>query len=164
MPREDRPVQVASLGYKLTGSPNDRGLPFEMGAVGEAVELLAVHYHVADITAANAGYIYFALSSKASTASLLSHAFFFQTHDFYGVHCWQWALSPNGINWISNVQIQSAVVPLYGIIRPRRQMWHIRILAVSIPYIRMEVYYRPVELPREELDLLNRKYGLYRRT
>ncbi len=64
-----------------------------------------------------------------------------------------WALIEDGLH-----------VPLYGLLRPFRQvliMYNSTNLTVKLA---AEIFYAPVDLPLEDLNTLNRQKGSYRRT
>lgn len=154
MPAEGKP-QVMTFSRNVT-SPNFGSAPIEMGAKGFAVELFAAHYFVEN--AVGAFNSHFALSSNPEHELTPPPT----TNDF---------LSDPAIYGHSGSEIASTfltsmtrIIPLYGIIRPRRQIlvwvWD---TATATNFIRAEIYYRLIELGKTELDTLNLKYGKYRR-
>lgn len=58
----------------------------------------------------------------------------------------------------------TAVIPLYGIIRPRKQIWVIYIIGFVGSYrFNIEVYYSEIDATLKQEAQVNYKYGKYRR-
>ena len=153
MPQEGN-IQVVTFSKELT-SPDFRSAAIEVGARGEAVELLGVHYFLETIL--TAGTFNVGLSSNPEhvlNPPATTDLFLFDPA-IYGKSGWQ-KLNVN--------ESETRVIPLYGLIRPRRQIivwaWE---SASIVAILTIEVYYRPVQLSKTDLDTLNLKYGKYRR-
>ncbi|KKL81201.1 hypothetical protein LCGC14_1997140 [marine sediment metagenome] len=164
MPAEGE-IQVANVHVGGLTSTGGAAFPFEAGARGEAVRLLAVHYSYQPFPA-NGSYLIFAgLSSnpETSTAPPASFLAFLADKAIYGAS----AYSINevvGAAGVWQVRTSTQVIPLYGIIRPRRQLVVVHMTIGGIFEIKAEIYYQPVALGKTDLDALNLKYGKYRRT
>lgn len=160
-------VQVATVEERYF-SPVYAGLPISFGAVGQAVKLHAVHYSFDFFVASASLYVTCALSTNPQHELNPpgDQDLFYQDEALYGFASLLYGQSRDGINWGLSASIPATIViPLYGIIRPRRQVLVFYFLH-SGQYIRIrtEVYYEPITLDRVSLDALDRKYGKYRRT
>jgi len=164
MPPEDRPVQVATIAHR-TGVPDTyEGAPIEMGAIGEVVELLAVHYSLDVIGYPTNWRLGLGLSSNPE--HLLnppgSYEEFLVHNSIYGKMVLVWNWQGTGVVWR---EFFTQIIPLYGIIRPRRQVFTIAYEGVtSLLWCVAEIYYRPVDVDKVTKDLVNRKFGKYRRS
>jgi len=164
MPQDGR-IQTATFSYE--GATGYNSMPIEFGSRGEACELLGVHYHCLGLRTDQDSSFITALSSNPDfevtppvaigeiMAGKSTYGLLCIVQDFYQATADGLAMGEAVLTWI---------IPLYGLIRPRRQMWVWSISAnITMPLV-CEIYYRPVTLQDDEMDLLNRKYGLYRRT
>ena len=164
MPQEGR-VQVADVSRRFAFSGEVGARIMEIGARGEAVRLLAIHTSVLIMEAVNNTRVGTALSSNPEhlatpppTIDLI-----LQSKAIYGFSLFnhQRALVTSGGNDQSWVTL---VIPLYGLVRPRRQVLLFgQTAGTAGNIVRVEVYYQPLELAKVELDALNLKYGKYRR-
>jgi len=136
--------------------------PVEMGARGEAVELWGLHLITGEMAVVVSQSLMVALSSNprheltppgGEDAFVLDPA-------LYGMALVRKSTHTN----VGEISIPQAFVPLYGIVRPRRQIlvWSFIRPAANVVF-RVEIYYRPVSLNKPDLDALNLKYGKYRR-
>lgn len=61
-------------------------------------------------------------------------------------------------------ELESFVLPLYGLVRPKRQIWIVaNNIGLTQPF-RLEVYWSQFKASLEDIATINRKYGKYRRT
>lgn len=157
----DGNVQVAVF-HDRPSSPDNGALIAEMGGgEGNLVRLLGAHWSIEGLVAGQT-LVGFALSSNPEHLPAGAGAFDFWLADK--------ALYARAV-WISNFvtsgydSIGSIYVPLYGIIRPRRQIivWTI-INGEAATGFNLEVYYQPTTAPFTEREEVNRKYGKYRRS
>lgn len=153
-------------------SPEYGSRVIEFGARGNAVRLLAVHYSSDFFQANSSAYLSCALSEDPRhevTPPSTQELFHENAKALYGKYNWIHAQvidAGAGEAYGVTGMLQTAVIPLYGIIRPRRQIFVYYWLHSTGPQTRLiaEVYYEPVSLDRTTLDTLDRKYGKYRRT
>ena len=163
MPQEGN-VQVSTF-FATVATGQVVSQVVEMGAKGQAVELLGIHTSFFQMRANSIARISTALSTNPEhlLAPPTSVVEMLRAKSLYGLSITghETALVVEGGN---DQSWTSIIIPLYGIIRPRRQ---ILILGqsggVAGNEFKVEVYYRPSELSKVELDALNLKYGKYRR-
>ena len=162
MPAEGN-VQIVSY-YTTLAASDFRSTVLEMGARGEAVELIGINFSIESFPAAEQQFMAVGLSSNpthgdsppSSLPAIMEnkaiYALFMARHtEFVGAAgVWQ-------------TSIETKVIPLFGLIRPRRQILVWGFGGDSVSAFRAEVFYRPVSLGKTELDTLNLKYGKYRR-
>ncbi|MBA7582725.1 hypothetical protein ES708_24662 [subsurface metagenome] len=177
MPQEDsNPVEVANfsikVGQELVDEVTRFAVPIDFGGHGDVCELLAVHYSPYDLFASKyvEGMFFSGLSSNFElldnlTLASMSHWDFAADRSIYGRYMWrhrQQGATPATGNTMA--LIDTSIIPLYGLIRPRRQVWVI--VTIGFPGINaaMELYYRPIRLADEDRDTVNRRYGKYRRS
>ncbi|KKL76935.1 hypothetical protein LCGC14_2039890 [marine sediment metagenome] len=156
-------VQVASLHISSNVSTG-QGFAFQIGARGEAVELLGVHYFY---TGGPMNVDHSLLLGISSNPGHLTNppstlVGFLADKAIYGenIRDYRQLITVEG-GRVS--QIQTVIIPLYGLVRPRRQILVSLATTPSVQEVRAEVYYRPVTLSKIELDSLDLKYGKYRR-
>ena len=164
MPHEGN-VQIALVTRTLTGGV-PFGAAFEVGSRGEAVKIIAIHYSVGRFfgagTLTNRLKVALSTNPEHALSPPATEGEFMNDKALYG------AISVGtekfiGAPGVEEVGWVTSVIPLHGIIRPRRQIivgFWISQLAANF---RAEVYYIPVQMNKTELDALNLKYGKYRR-
>lgn len=169
MPAEDRPTELAIITVHELTSPVAMTVPFDAGARGEVIELIAVHYTFSnpDLVPGRLAMGLFSNPSPAARANpLVGLTYLRESPDVYGFFQWDsWVtVTAPGTGTVENFTT-TEIIPLYNLIRPRRQLlaisWGQGVVTIGL---RVEIYYRPKSLPKHEIDLINRKYGLYRRT
>lgn len=162
MPAEDN-VQVVSRAI-VTEATDNNSLVIDVGARGQAVELLAIHYNFRQFNANETQYLLIALSSNPEHELVIpaTAALFLSDASSYGFLALN-HLETVGAAGVWQVLLPVIVVPLYGLVRPRRQILMWRFAGDSSLSLRADIYYRPVSLNKTELDSLNLKYGKYRR-
>lgn len=161
--QEEGNVQTVSF-YTLLAAADFRTTVLEMGARGEAIKLLGINFSIESFPAQESQFMAVGLSSNPShiatppaslpviMADKAIYALFISRHTE--------SVGAAGV-WQTN--IETKVIPLFGIIRPRRQVLVWGFGGDSVSAFRAEVFYRPVSLGKTELDTLNLKYGKYRR-
>ncbi len=166
MPREDNPVQVAVDAVDIT-SPIFDARAIEMGAEGDLVKLLSVRYFVESMPTNIDLQLINALSGNPTRIDVphVTDAEFLSDRALYGMATMTGIGTNIGAAGSYSLLIENQIIPLHGIVRPRRQLWcyHFQAAAIALT-IRIELYYKPVKVDRVTYDLINRKYGLYRRT
>ena len=160
MPEEGK-LQVVSFARDITA--NDfGGAPIEMGARGEAVELWGLHLIIGEMAVIISQSLMVALSSnpRHELTPPGSEDAFVIDPALYGMAMSRKTSHTN----VGEIYVPQNFVPLYGIVRPRRQIlvWSFIRPAANVVF-RVEIYYRPVSLNKADLDTLNLKYGKYRR-
>lgn len=139
-------------------------MPVEMGARGEAVELLGIHTSITQVFDISGFYLATALSSNPAwypTPPIVTTQGLLEDKSVYGVG----VILGQTITTVGAKAFTLPIIPLYGIVRPRRQIlvWSFQLSGGPVTF-RVEIYYRPVKLGKEDLDSLNLKYGKYRRS
>lgn len=160
MPEEGK-VQVVSV-TRLFGTNESNNAVIEMGARGQAVELLGVHYTLSNLSAATSIGIEIGLSSNPENEGFPFIGSVTPNFDPSVYGYWDYSiLTLTGVGHV--VREPQGIIPLYGLVRPRRQVL-IFVFNGGTAELRTEVYYRSVSLVKEDLDSLNLKFGKYRRT
>jgi len=161
----DGRIEVATL-YERPTSPVFGSIPLVMGAEGQAVAIEAVHYSIDFMDEAFNAYLAIALSSNPAH-ELIPPATIDDMHSNKALYGFSSMFRPFDLvsQGASSTLVNSRIIPLYGVIRPRRQILVYYWLHQSHQTrIRVEVFYQVVSLTINELDTLDRKYGKYRRT
>ena len=165
MPQEGK-IQT-KVAVALAAGNEARGVPIEMGARGEAVELWAIHHSIERLPSSSTSLVlYSGLSSNPELEGPIVPTLrpFIADKSIYGLSAQTWEVDIGIGGVVLNYQ-RTQIIPLYGIVRPRRQIWVF--LHTTVPdisgEIRIEVYYRPISLNKTDLDALNLKFGKYRR-
>ncbi|KKM65648.1 hypothetical protein LCGC14_1489110 [marine sediment metagenome] len=142
-----------------------KGFVVELGAKGEAVALLGLHVGIEEFLPSGEFVVFVALSSNpghlltppATSAARAGDKALYGATLLTGRE----VLDTSGGRTYT---IPSISTPLYGLIRPRRQVLIVFFVNPGVlPKIRVEIYYKPLSLGKIELDALNLKYGKYRR-
>jgi hypothetical protein len=157
-------VQVAVAGLRVpSGNTVDSAVVEMGGGEGNLVELLAVHWHVESVQGGAAVLLVAGLSSNPEHELSPPADFIESMQDpaVYGRASWTGQLHTSGFDSQNGV-----VIPLYGLIRPRRQiMVFININDTTLTQFTGEVYYEPFTEPnRVDRERVNREFGKYRRS
>lgn len=173
-------MHVAHIWMTNTGVSDVADIkPFEVGARGQAVQLWAVHYHVynslADVALTWLG---IALCENPDIADKypggpaafrtgFGSVLFQRTASLYGRATWHMRRGTTGLGDTGsyNRDVNSVIVPLYGIVRPRRQV----LLACGIGYtakidVGAEIYYTAVGGVPDLISAVDLARGKYRRS
>lgn len=166
MPHEDD-VKVASFDvHDEDGVAFERGLPIEVGGRGKVVQLWGAHYLLTNMDTALT-FMQFVTGLSENPEHVLnppaSAIAMSQSRAVYGRAHWNagWAGAAGTWNTLG------MWVPLYGIIRPRRQVWvMVGVQGESVQFNPvLELYYTPIDtLPRQVINAVNRSRGKYRRS
>lgn len=156
-------LEVSTFSVRDTSVFNV-GFPMELGGgEGNLVKLVAVHWHIESIQFTSAVLILAGISSNPEHELTPPFDFdsFMQNKAIYGRGSWTAAALTSGFDSQNGV-----VVPLYGLIRPRRQIMIVSVInSTAATRVTGEVYYEPfVETNRVERDRVNREFGKYRRS
>lgn len=159
------------LVYARTSQSTYTSIPVEFPiGIKQVVSLIAIHWaleQLKDSGAAGAGLFMAALSENPNHELTPPGgvAEFQSNPDLYGMVTWTSFMDQSGINRSSQGIIGTQIIPLYGILRPKRQIAvFANIWAVSITGIRGEIYYEEEEPSGVVVDAISRRYGKYRRT
>ena len=163
MPPEGN-TQVAVVSFRAA-TDTGASVVFEIGARGVAVELIAIHYQFSGGWLPDANrQLFIGLSSNPvhQQTPPVSIDQFLVDRAVYGIgyHHFLQVLTVEGAR---TILLETLVIPLYGLVRPRRQILVATGASGGAIQMRAEVYYRPTSLSRVDLDTLNLKYGKYRR-
>ena len=155
--------------YSRTTQTSYTAIPVEFAVgIGEAVSLIAIHWHLEQLSGVSAATLFMAALSENPEHELappLGIAEFQGNQSLYGMASFLNYLNLGGTDRGAGNCWGSQIIPLYGILRPKRQIavfanaW-----AAGLTGIRGEIYYEE-ELPsRQVVDAISRRYGKYRRT
>lgn len=162
-------VQVArySLLHDITFG-NWIGIPVELGGRGGVVQMWGIHHYIdgnhggASVHAIWAS----ALSSNPDHEGELALGLddYFGSPAMYGTHVYSESQLYTPSGGASTIRHLTAVIPLYGIIRPRRQIWvQYFVTFAGSNRSGIEIYYSEIDATRRQEAQVNYKYGKYRR-
>jgi len=164
-------IQVGVFYYRipLPAATAYRSIPIEMGGgEGNLVRLWAIHYNLELIKAIVPAtyFIGIALSSNPEHENNPIDDFAIWQSDkaLYGRHLW---IADNTGTGNFAFWRKEAIIPLYGLVRPRRQIMSILMFQYSAELlcgVGAEVYYQPTGAVADEREIVNRKYGKYKRS
>lgn len=146
---------------------NWRGIPIELGARGGLVQLWGIHHYLAQapVSTDYGGLWASALSSNPDHVGDIALGLdeFIGSPALYGTMTVASGVSTT-VTGAQSSRYWAMYTPLYGIVRPRRQVW-VLYLVIHEGFHRMgiEVYYSEIEAGRVDEDAVNRKFGKYRR-
>jgi len=162
-------IQVARFARLQDSFNNWWGQPVEVGGKGSVVSMVGIHHFSPANTpelAAGAQIWGSALSSNPDHAGDLALGLdeFYSSPALYGTAV-STARLITTVTGAAATQYRSIYTPLYGIIRPRRQIWVQYLVGLdgSLRY-GIEVYYEEVVGPQVAIDAVDRKFGKYRRS
>lgn len=161
-------VQVANFSVRTGTGITKTAISIEVGGRGEVAELWGVHYSHFDLFPVTyvEGFAFHGLSTnpellEAAPLAAMDHWDFAADHSIYGRYMWRHRAQ--GVGGTSAL-IDTSIIPLYGLVRPRRQVWVIVTISFDGIDAAMELYYRPIRLAQDDQDAIDRKYGKYRRS
>lgn len=153
--------------YARTAATSYTSLPVEFPlGIGEAVSLIAIHWHIESVADAGGSALLMAALSENPNheANPPGGVAEFQGDlSLYGMASfaeWAGGVAHGGRMAIYGVQ----VIPLYGILRPKRQIAVFANIWGAITGIRGEIYYEEARPGTDVVDAINRRYGKYRRS
>ncbi|MBA7686060.1 hypothetical protein ES703_94496 [subsurface metagenome] len=167
MPPEDDLVEVLVVKHETAGGAVSEATPVEMGAQGKLVELIAIHYAVEYLGLPNVTWIVnMGLSSNPNHLlnPPISRAHFLGDSSIYGAFSHTFTMLIAGATYALGHWLDLQVVPLHGLIRPRRQIFVIRVDTPVATRVRLEIYYRPIAIKGIIKSTIDRKFGKYRRS
>jgi len=161
-------MEVARFSnLKDLGFGNWIGIPVELGGQGTLVRLWGVHHYIANInsTVPAASLWGSALSSNPEHIGELAFGLdeFMRSPALYGTWLSPYRTIGTGSQSLS---LHTGLVPLYGIVRPRRQIWVLYLVgSAGSDRQGIEIYYNDdVGRDKDLIDETNRKFGKYRRS
>lgn len=162
----DADIEVAIAAARFT-SPDYTSMVFNLGGRGNAVKLHGIHYTIDYFVVGSPCYLAFALSSNPAheLTPPPTQGDVWEDPALYGLGSFLYSSDFGGTDFGAAVAFRNIVIPLYGLIRPRRIIMVCQILHSNYDIrVRGELYYEPITLDTISLDTLDRKYGKYRRT
>ncbi|MBA7581783.1 hypothetical protein ES708_23694 [subsurface metagenome] len=161
--RQEGETQVLVAEMHTEASNPSIGIPVEAGARGELIAINSVIYTPPDISATVHTIMMFALSTNPEHEAKppASIKEFMESKSLYAKN----VIINNGAgaDWV--LLVETKVIELYGLLRPRRQIWVV--YAVNMPptekWFGLELNYRPVKVDDVTLSEYNQRYGLYKR-
>lgn len=171
MPADDNlDLQVSRYSTDGYFSPGAtwRGTPIELGGRGRLVKLWSVHYSVSEINddPTTLDLWYNALSSNPEHQGdyIATTDAFFQDKALYGTAVFGQRINKSATGGASR-WVWTQIIPLHGLIRPRRQIWVLFRNGWAEWYqFGMEIYYSEIPMLPGDIITANRKYGKYRRS
>ena len=163
--RQEGETQVLTYNQHVGESNPAVSIPIEAGARGELIAINSVRYSPPDIGTFAA--IHWVIMNALSTNPEheenppASIAEFMESKALYARSV-QLHLSAADL---PDHTIEVIHVPMYGLLRPRRQIWVIYAVGISSAEVwyGLEVNYRPVKVDDTTLSEYNHRYGLYKR-
>jgi len=163
MPLEDNSVEVLVISHATESGASSEASPIEMGGQGKLVQLLGIHY-ICNTIATPPGAWHLCLGLSSNPNHLLNPPAgrepFIRDISIYGSFIHLHRAAGDG----TSHSLSTAIIPLYGLIRPRRQIFVIRADTTTAIEIRVEVYYRPIAIQGIIRNVIDRKFGKYRRS
>lgn len=145
---------------------NAIGIPIEVGARGKAIQIWAVHHSIPQLHDADVGSEVWAsaLSSNPEHApagapdlDVFMGSSAIYARSIYGL---EKIITGPKAYWTT-----TRIIPCYGIVRPRRQVWVLFLIGFKGSHRpSIEIYYSEIGGTREDIDAVDRKHGKYRRT
>jgi len=136
--------------------------------IGDAVFLYAIHWHLERCFNGSAEGLFIAALSENPEHELVPPvgvAEFQGNPSLYGMATWVQMTWLAGAAYSSIANTNHLIVPLYGILRPKRQVAvFANVWSSGLTGIRGEVYYQEAKPASEVVDAINRRYGKYRRS
>lgn len=135
--------------------------------IGQVVSLIAIHWHLEQVkSSTGAGLLMAALSENPEHLANppIGVAEFQGDPDMYGMATWASFSLVNGSDWARDSVTHSLIVPLYGMLRPKRQIAVFANVWVDYTGVRGEIYYEEETPSSEVVNAISRRYGKYRRT
>lgn len=135
--------------------------------LSDAVSLIAIHWHIESLLhTASSVLVMCALSENPEheIAAPIGVAEFQGNSDLYGMATWVGSFhsSVDG-NSVARA-LGTIVVPLYGMLRPKRQVAVFANISGMLIGMRGEIYYEEETPSHQVVDAISRRYGKYRRT
>lgn len=146
----------------LIDSGDDESQPVDFGIrKNQLVKIWGVHWTVSAYDANSSPLIWVcALSSDPTHLDTPPSAIeIIGSQATYAVN--NWVKRSNGVNF--STELNTVNIPLYGLLRPRRQIVCFSNTVLTNVRMRCEIYYEIVEGSQVEVDAVNVKYGKYRR-
>lgn len=171
MPPEDNlDIQVArywSDGDLKVGT-QWRGTPIELGGRGRLVRIWSVNYYVEQISddPTELSMWLNAMSSNPEHQGDLvrASAEFFMDRALYATSVMFNRINKAATGGASRM-MWTQQIRVYGLIRPRRQIWVLWTLGMATWFMYgIEIYYSEIPMPQQDVITANRKYGKYRRS
>lgn len=180
MPHEDE-MQVAVFSARPNVQTTDNGsAPIEMGGgEGNLVRIWACHWAIELLKMpeeALSGDLFLGLALSSNPEHELTpledFVDFQDNKALYARGQWTWNFRAFAFLQIEGAyasdrqaQTQTQIIPVYGLVRPRRQIFVWSLLAFTAAMgLTLEVYYTAFGATRTEREEVNRKYGKYRRS
>ncbi|MBA7553132.1 hypothetical protein ES705_45719 [subsurface metagenome] len=145
-------------------------VPIEAGARGELIAINSVIYTPPDISTTVHMTLMTALSTNPEHEAKppASIKEFMESKALYAKKVWinEGSIIPNAGGYAIAWSIETKAIELYGLLRPRRQIWVVYAVSMIPQYkwFGLEVNYRPVKIDDITLSEYNQRYGLYKRT
>ena len=155
--------------YSRTPATSYTSLPVEFPiGIHQVVSLLAIHWQLESMkNNATSGLFVAALSENPEhelnppigVAELQGNL------SLYGMATWMQIAGQGGSDWGWATSSHTLIIPLYGILRPKRQVavfasiWH-----TGVTGVRGEIYYEEETPPSNIVEAINRRSGKFRRS
>jgi len=155
--------------YSRTSITTYTSTPVEFPiGIGEVVSLIAIHWHIEQMKQAIGQGIFIAALSENPDHELnppIGVAEFQGNLSLYGMATWIQFSAYAGTDYSWGVNSNSLIIPLYGILRPKRQVAvFANVWAGGYTGVRGEIYYIEERPGADIVNAISRRYGKYRRT
>lgn len=155
--------------YSRTSQSTYTSLPVEFPiGVGQVVSLIAVHWHIETLKDTGGAAIFVAALSENPEHEAAPPGGVAELHgnqSLYGMATFVCIVQQNAINHAYGLYCGTQVIPLYGLLRPKRQVAvFANVWAAGVTGIRGDIYYKEAQPSVALVDAINRRYGKYRRT
>ncbi|MBA7551757.1 hypothetical protein ES705_44305 [subsurface metagenome] len=165
--RQEGETQVLVAHMHTEESNPSISVPIQAGAHGELIAINSVRYTPPDLGTEIHAFILTALSTKpeheASPPASIQE--FMENKALYAKHVFISQGNMLGDTYAYQLSMETASVELYGLLRPRRQIWvayAVKMKGFDI-WFGLEINYKPVKVDDVTLSEYNKRYGLYKR-
>ena len=167
--RQEGETQVLVAEMHAEASNPSISVPIEAGARGELIAINSVSYTPPDPDAVEHSMIMSALSTNPEHEAKppASIKEFMESKALYAKNVLYVMGKAAGESYGWQIDIRTDVIELYGLLRPRRQIWVIYAVFMhgfEISWYGLELNYRPVKVDDITLSEYNQRYGLYKRS
>lgn len=133
-----------------------------------AVALIAIHWSLEQACNATASHLFMLALSENPDHLLNPPVGVAETMGnpaLYGMATFSAYAEANGSGYAWEHEAITQIVPLYGMLRPKRQVViFANIWGAGLCGVRGEIFYKEVMPPMEVINAMNRRYGKYRRS
>jgi len=168
MPQEDKDVLIASIIFPHVEDSAELAQPMDTAArlSTEAIKLHGVEYNMSawDRNLVDVNCIFCLSSNPEHLVGPPSMIEIFDSEATYAIYKWDGRAAVAGTDNGYARMFNTGIIPLYGLIVPRRQIVCLDNNMGSTIKMRANIYYSIVQKKSDIIETLNRQRGKYRRT